>query len=182
MSKVLIGCEFSGIVRDAFIARGHEAVSCDLLPSERLGPHLQADILTVLEQDWDMLIAFPPCTHLCSSGARWWKNKALEQSCAIDFFLKLATSSIPSIAIENPVGIMSTRWRKPDQIIQPWQFGDGFVKTTCLWLKHLPKLVPTEVVEGRLQKCWRMPPSPVRGLERSRTYLGIAEAMAYQWG
>lgn len=184
--KVLIGCEFSGIVRDEFLKRGHDAWSCDLLPSERPGPHLQCDVLTVLNlasQEWDLMIAFPPCTHLAVSGARWFRNKQAEQQAAIDFFLALATcSSIPRIAVENPIGIMSTRYRKPDQIIQPWMFGHGEVKATCLWLKGLPLLQPTRIVEGRTARVHREPPSPERWKNRSRTLSGVAEAMAEQWG
>jgi hypothetical protein len=128
------------------------------------------------------MIAFPPCTHLCVSGARWFKEKQREQADAIDFFMTLARAPIPRIAIENPIGIMSTRWRKPDQIIQPWQFGHGETKATCLWLKGLPKLVPTNIVDGRENRVHRMPPGPDRWKERSRTYQGIADAMADQWG
>ena len=187
--RVLVACEFSGIVRDAFLARGHDAWSCDLLPSERPGNHIQADIRYGIPSGlWDVMIAFPPCTHLASSGARWFKDKQYEQGHAIAFFMRFATSDIPRIAIENPIGIMSTRYRKPDQIIQPWQFwagepGNGEVKATCLWLKNLPKLVPTTPNEtGRIPRIWKMGPSPTRGQERSRTYQGIANAMAEQWG
>ncbi len=181
--KILVACEFSGIVRDAFIKRGHEAVFCDLLPSERPGPHITGDVLDHLTDGWDMLIAFPPCTHLAVSGARWFKEKEREQKEAIDFFMQLASCKIiPKIAIENPIGIMSTKYRKPDQIIQPWEFGHGETKATCLWLKNLPKLQPTKIVEGRVARVHRMPPSPDRWKERSRTFQGIANAMAEQWG
>ena len=180
--KVLVACEISGRARDAFRALGHDAVSCDLLPSETPGPHIQGDVLNHLDDGWDLMIAHPPCTHLAVSGARWFKDKQQEQKEAIAFFLKLVNAPIQRIAIENPVGIMSTKYRKPDQIIQPWQFGHGETKATCLWLKNLPKLVPTDIVDGRDQKVHRMPPSPDRGKNRSRTYQGIADAMAAQWG
>lgn len=180
--KVLVACEYSGRVRDAFRALGHDAVSCDLLPSEQPGPHIQGDVLDVLDDGWDLLIAHPPCTHLAASGARWWKNKGKEQEEATKFVFALAQAPIPRIAIENPIGYLSTAWRKPDQIIQPWQFGHGETKATCLWLQNLPKLQPTNVVEGREARVHRMSPSPDRWKERSRTYQGIAEAMAVQWG
>ena len=191
--KVLIACEFSGVVREAFRKRGHDVMSCDLLPTEipagGNASHYQGDVLELLSKKrgwvWDLMIAFPPCTHLCSSGARWWPMKRPEQAAAIDFVKLLADAPIPKIAIENPVGILSTTWRKPDQIIQPWMFGHGEVKTTCLWLKNLPILQPTRIVEGREQRCWKMSgtlPVGVRARERSRTYAGIAEAMAEQWG
>lgn len=180
---MLVACEFSGIVRDAFIAKGHDAWSCDLLPSERPGPHIQGKVESVPRQsEWDILIAFPPCTHLAVSGARWFKEKQYEQREAIDFFLMLAEWPVERIAIENPIGIMSSRYRKPDQIIQPWQFGHGETKATCLWLKNLPKLEPTEIVEGRTARVHREPPGPNRWKNRSRTYQGIANAMADQWG
>jgi hypothetical protein len=180
--NVLIACEFSGIVREAFKARGHNAWSCDLLPTEIPGKHIQSDVLKYLHWDWDLMIAHPPCTHLASSGARWFKDKVVEQAEAVEFFLKLASANIPRIAIENPIGIMSTQFRKPDQIIQPWQFGHGETKATCLWLKGLPKLIPTEVVEGREPRCHMLPPSKDRWKLRSLTYQGIADAMASQWG
>lgn len=184
--RVLVACEFSGIVRHAFRDRGHDAWSCDLEVSEKDGPHIHSSILTVLNDDtlgpWDMLIGFPPCTHLCVSGARWFKDKKEEQENAKKFFMLLANAPIPKIAIENPIGIMSSTWRKPDQIIQPWQFGHGEVKATCLWLKNLPNLVPTNIVEGRHARVHREPPGPERWKNRSRTYRGIADAMAEQWG
>jgi hypothetical protein len=181
--RVLVACEYSGRVRQAFRDRGHEAFSVDLLPAEDGSEfHIQADVLPRLQLVWDLMIAFPPCTHLCVSGARWFKEKQREQADAIDFFMTLARAPIPRIAIENPIGIMSTRWRKPDQIIQPWQFGHGETKATCLWLKGLPKLVPTKIVDGRENRVHRMPPGPDRWKERSRTYQGIADAMADQWG
>jgi len=186
--KILIACEFSGIVRDAFLARGHDAISCDLLPTERPGPHIQGDVRDLLGQEWDALIAFPPCTHLAVSGARWFPAKRADgrQQQGIDFFMLLTDSPevqhIPKRCTENPVGIMSTRYRKPDQIIQPWQFGHGETKATCLWLHGLPPLNPTDVVEGREQRVFRLSPSPDRARIRSRTYQGIADAMAAQWG
>lgn len=179
--RVLVACEFSGIVRDAFAARGWSAWSCDLLPTERPGQHFQGDVREVLDWGWDLLIAHPPCTHLAVSGARWFSAKRKEQSSAIAFFMLLASAPIQSICIENPVSIMSTRWRKPDQIIQPWQFGHPETKATCLWLKGLLPLKPTQIVEGREHRIHRMPPSPDRWRERSRTYTGIANAMADQW-
>jgi len=179
---VLVGCEFSGEVRDAFLRRGISAVSCDLLPSERAGLHIQGNILDVLSDGWDMMIVFPPCTHLAVSGARWFKQKQREQQEALEFIKALMVAPIPRVCIENPVSIISTRIRKPDQIIQPWMFGHGEVKATCLWLKNLPLLKPTNIVEGREQRVWKESPSPNRWKNRSRTFHGIAEAMAEQWG
>lgn len=180
--KVLIGCEFSGVVREAFRRRGHDAWSCDLLPSD--GCHIQGDVLGLLDVGWDLFIAHPPCTDLAVSGARWFpaKRASGEQQRSIEFFLALANTDIPKIAVENPIGIMSTIYRKPDQIIQPWQFGHGETKATCLWLKNLPPLRPTQVVDGRDARIHKMPPSPDRGRLRSITYQGIADAMAQQWG
>ena len=181
--KVLIACEFSGIVREAFMKKGHNAWSCDLLkteiPSEK---HIQGDIKSIDLSDFDMMIAFPPCTYLCSSGARWWSGKEQEQKEAIEFVWWLWNQSIQKITIENPIGILSTVWRKPDQIIQPWQFGHGETKATCLWLKNLPVLKATCIVNGRNSRVHREPPSSQRWKNRSRTYQGIAEAMANQWG
>ncbi len=179
--RVLVACEFSGIVRDAFRAKGHEAVSCDLLPCERGDPHIQDDVRMILRAQWDMMLAFPPCTHLAASGARWWKGKAREQSEALEFVRALLDAPVPRIALENPVGRISSAIRKPDQIIQPWQFGHGETKTTCLWLKGLPPLEPTNIVEGRADRIHRMPESKGRWKKRSRTYPGIADAMADQW-
>jgi hypothetical protein len=181
--KILIACEFSGIVREAFKAKGHEAFSCDFLSTEIPGNHIQCSVEEVLMNcgHVDMMIAFPPCTHLAVSGARWFKEKLVEQRSAIYFFLMLAGQQINKIAIENPIGIMSTIYRKPDQIIQPWQFGHGETKATCLWLKNLPLLKPTNIVEGREARIHKMAPSINRWKERSRTYKGIAEAMADQW-
>jgi len=180
--RIIIACEFSGIVRDAFRARGHDAVSCDLLPTERPGPHYLGDVRDIINDGFDLMICHPPCTHLAASGARWWPEKIELQREALEFVKFLLNSSIPKIALENPVGKISTAIRPPDQIIQPWQFGHGETKATCLWLKGLPLLVPTNVVEGREPKIHRMPPGPDRWKERSRTFPGIAEAMADQWG
>lgn len=182
--KVLVGCEYSGIVRDAFIRGGHEAMSCDLLPTESLGPHYQGDVRDVLDYPWDLAIFHPPCTDLSVSGARHFSVKRMDgrQQASVSFFMSLAKADIPRIAIENPVCIMSSLWRKPDQVIQPWQFGHGETKATCLWLKNLPPLVPTDIVDGRENRIHRMPPSADRWKLRSTTYKGIAEAMAAQWG
>jgi hypothetical protein len=189
--KVLIACEFSGRVREAFAKRGHDAWSCDLLPTEIPGQHLQGDVLQILKAGWDLMVAFPPCTHLANSGARWWKNKAVEQRAAADFFMALAQAPIPRIAIENPIGIMSTLWRKPDQIVQPWWFGDEATKSTCLWLKNLPRLVPTNAVspgnfyvtpKGKRMPAWyNLPQTKNRSKLRSITFPGLADAMAEQW-
>jgi len=182
--RVLVACEYSGRVRDAFIRSGHDAISCDLLPTDVPGPHYQGDVRDVLRDGWDLMIAHPPCDHLAVSGARWFKEKRADgrQQAAIEFFMLLANADIPRICIENPVCIMSSHWRKPDQIIQPWQFGHGETKATCFWLKNLPKLKPTDIVDGREARVHRMPPGPDRWKERSRTFQGIANAMADQWG
>jgi len=180
--RVLIACEYSGRVRDAFLALGHDALSCDLLPTDVEGPHHMGDVTELLHMGWDLMIAHPPCTHLAVSGSRWFKDKVVEQAEALEFVRMLMGAPIPKIAIENPVSVISSRIRKPDQIIQPWQFGHGETKATCLWLKGLPKLTPTNVVEGREARVHRMPPGPNRWKERSRTFAGIAEAMAAQWG
>ena len=180
--RVLVACEYSGTVRDAFIRAGHDAMSCDLLPTEKDGPHYQGDVRDVLDDGWDVMIAHPPCTHLAVSGARWFKQKVQEQAEALDFVRLLLAAPVPRIALENPVSIISSKVRKPDQVIQPWQFGHGETKATCLWLKGLPKLQATNIVEGREGRVWKMPPGPDRWKERSRTYAGIAEAMASQWG
>ena len=182
--NILIACEYSGTVRDAFLDRGHNAISCDLLDTESPGPHYKGDVRDILYLDWDMVIAHPPCTDLAVSGARWFKEKREDgrQQRSIDFFMLFANlDHVEKVCIENPVSIMSTIWRKPDQIIQPWQFGHGETKKTCLWLKGLPKLEPTNIVEGRENRIWKMPPGPNRGKERSRFYAGIAKAMAEQW-
>jgi len=181
--RVLVACEFSGIVRDAFLAAGHNAISVDLLPTERPGPHIEGNVLDVLNEGWaDLMIAFPPCTHLAVSGARWFAGKQAEQREALEFVFRLATAPIPRIAIENPVSILSSRWRKPDQIIHPWMFGHGETKATCLWLQNLPMLRPTDVVDGRTPRVHYASPGPDRWKERSRTLPGIAAAMADQWG
>lgn len=180
--RVLVACEFSGIVREAFRAEGHNAWSCDLLPTEIPGPHYQGDIHHLLDNSWDLMIAHPPCTHLAVSGARWFKDKLKEQQEALQFVADLLNAPIPKIALENPISIISTRFRKPDQIIQPWQFGHGETKATCLWLKNLPLLIPTNIVAGREPKVHYASPGPDRWKERSRTYQGIAAAMANQWG
>ena len=180
--KVLVGCEFSGIVRDAFIAAGHEAMSCDLLPTESPGPHYEGDIFDIIDDEWDLAIFHPPCTHLAVSGARWFKDKQEEQAEALEFVKALLAAPIPRIALENPISIISSRIRKPDQIVQPWMFGHGETKSTCLWLKGLPKLIPTNIVEGREARVHRASPGPDRWKERSRTLPGIAAAMAAQWG
>ena len=181
MASVLVACEFTGTVRDAFISLGHDAISCDLLPTESLGPHLHCDIREVNISQYDLMIAHPPCTHLAVSGARWFKDKKVEQAEALDFVRWLMAAEIPW-AIENPISVISSKIRKPDQIIQPWQFGHGETKATCLWLNRLPKLVPTDVVEGREGRVWRLPPSPDRWKLRSAICKGIAKAMAEQWG
>lgn len=182
--RVLVACEYSGVVRDAFRARGHDAWSCDLLPTEANPDyHLQCDVLGVIENNqWDLMVAHPPCTHLSVSGARWFKDKLPEQAAALDFVRALLAAPIPRIALENPVSIISSRIMKPSQTIQPWQFGHGEVKRTCLWLKGLPLLTPTNIVEGREARVHKMPPGPDRWKERSRTFVGIAQAMAEQWG
>jgi site-specific DNA-cytosine methylase len=182
MPRILVACEYSARVRDAFAAKGWEAWSCDLLPCEKEGGHhYQGPVEDLLDQPWDLMIAHPPCTHLAVSGARWFKDKQKEQTEALAFVRLLLNAPIPRICLENPVSIISSRIRKPNQIIQPWQFGHGETKATCLWLKNLPKLTPTNIVEGREAKVHRMPPGPDRWKERSRTYAGIAQAMADQW-
>jgi len=185
--NILIACEYSGRVREAFRKRGHEAYSCDIRSSEDNSPfHIQQDVRDILSDKWDMLIAHPPCTHLAVSGARWFKDKAEEQKEAIKFFLLLANFPIEKVAVENPVSIMSTRWRKPDQIIHPWMFGEEYSKTTCLWLRGLPKLIPTNVVskgEYVLHGGKRIPKwYSNREFPREKTFQGIANAMADQWG
>lgn len=191
--KVLVACEFSGIVREAFRAKGHEAWSCDILPAEDGSEfHYQCDVLDILDKGWDLMIAHPPCTHLAVSGARWFKDKKEEQEEALEFVRTLLDAPIPKIALENPVSVISTRIRKPDQIVQPWMFGDPFTKTTCLWLKGLPLLEPTNIVSkgerhvtksGKSLPAWyNLPPSEDRAKIRSRTFPGFAKAMAEQWG
>jgi hypothetical protein len=190
--RVLVACEFSGVVRRAFRARGHEAYSCDLLPAEDGSPdHYQGDVLDILAGSWDLLIAHPPCTHLAVSGARYFHRKTVEQAHALAFVRLLLGAPIPRIALENPVSVISTRIRKPDQIIQPWQYGHPEAKATCLWLKDLPHLKPTRILAAPPSGRWanqtpsgqnKIGPSPDRWRERSRTYAGIAAAMADQWG
>lgn len=182
--KILVACEFSGIVRDEFTKRGHDAWSCDLLESERPGQHIRGRVEEVNLREFDLMIAHPPCTHLCVSGARWFGGKQEEQAAALEFVQFLLSAPIEKIALENPVGVISTRIRKPDQIIQPWQFKEFENKATCLWLKNLPLLKPTGITKKiyRDFSIHKAPPSPERWRERSRTFQGIAEAMAEQWG
>lgn len=179
--RVLVACEFSGIVRQAFQTAGHEACSVDLVPTEQPGTHVQGDVRNVLAWGWDLMVAFPPCTYLARSGAQWhwWSN---EQDAALSFVRALMAAPIGRIAIENPIGRISTAIRKPDQIIQPWQYGHNQTKATCLWLKNLPLLWPTDIVEGRDQLTFHEPRSVDRARNRSRTLTGIAQAMAQQWG
>ena len=184
--KVLVACEYSGVVRDAFIRGGHDAMSCDLLDTDAPGPHYKGSLFDVIDYPWDLMIAHPPCTHLSVSGSRHFAEKRMDgrQQAAVAFFMQIVRRSehIPRVGIENPVCIMSSIYRKPDQVIQPWQFGHGETKATCLWLKGLHLLVPTKIVEGREARIHRMPPSANRAKERSKTYAGIAQAMADQWG
>ena len=180
--KVLVACEYSGRVRDAFRSKGHEAVSCDLLPTDVPGPHYQGPVEEILSDGWDLMVAHPPCTHLAVSGARWFKDKEQEQRQALDFVRLLFGAPVNKIALENPVSIISSHIRKPDQIIQPWQFGHGETKKTCLWLKNLSPLKATKIVDGRENRIHRMAPSADRWKLRSMTYQGIADAMADQWG
>jgi hypothetical protein len=180
--RVLVACEFSGVVRDAFAALGHDAWSCDVIPSETPGQHYQGDVRDFLEAGWDLLIAHPPCTHLAVSGARWFKGREKEQAEALDFVRKLMDAPIAHVCVENPVGVISSKIRKPDQIIQPWQFGHGETKATCLWLRNVPRLVPTLLVPGREPRVHHESPGKERWKNRSRTLQGIADAMAAQWG
>lgn len=195
MHRVLVACEFSGIVRDAFRQRGFDAWSCDLEPTEQVGHHIQADVLSVLNQDWDLMIAHPPCTYLSRAGAHLWQQRGDCQLAALDFVLNLADAPIPHIAIENPIGRLNALWRYPDQVIQPWAFGDAFTKTTCLWLKQLPPLIASFIVQPAAHYRdgsgkWRQPfidkvggwDKEKRKRARSRTFAGIAQAMAQQWG
>ena len=185
--RVLIGCEMSGIVRDAFLSKGHDVWSCDVIPTLKPGPHIINDVRNILDWNWDLAVFFPPCTHLASSGARWFPQKRWEQKEALKFVRLLMNAPIPRIAIENPVGVISTAIRKPDQIIQPWQFGEDASKKTCLWLKNLPPLYPTKMVfKERYANQTpsgqnNLPPSEDRAMKRSLTYAGIANAMADQW-
>lgn len=190
MKRVLVACECSGTVRDAFAALGHDAWSCDVQPSQTPGNHIQADVLTVLSAGWDLMIAHPPCTHLAVSGAAWFADKVQQQAEALDFVRALMNAPIPMIAIENPVSVISTHIRKPDQVIQPYHFGHMERKTTCLWLKNLPLLVHQTEWKRRVDALPKkdqnplhyLPPSPERGQLRSKTYSGIAAAFALQWG
>lgn len=179
--RVLVACEFSGRVRDAFLAKGHDAWSCDIVDSDSGGPHLKGDVIRHLEKSWHMMIGFPPCTYLASSGARWWRDREREQQDALAFVRKLMEAPIKRICIENPIGRISTAIKKPDQIIHPWQFGHPETKSTCLWLSGLPLLLPTRIVDGREERIHQMSPSPMRSKLRSLTYSGIAAAMAEQW-
>jgi len=189
--RVLVACEYSGTVRDAFIAAGHEAMSCDLLPTDASGPHYQGDVTDILGDGWDLMIAHPPCTHLAVSGSRHFAAKKADgrQQAAIDFFMTLANADIPRICIENPVCIMSTVWMPPTQTIKPWMFGHPEQKTTCLWLKALPVLIGTDDVFDQMmmlpkserERIHYMPPGPNRWKERSKTFTGLANAMANQW-
>ena len=190
--RVLVACEYSGAVRDAFISAGHDAMSCDLLPTDAPGPHYQGNVFDVIDGCWDLMIAHPPCTDLAVSGAAWFKDKKLDgrQAASISFFMKLIKADIPMIAVENPVCIMSSLYRKPDQIIQPYMFGHKETKATCLWLKGLPLLKSTNDVkaetmalpENERMRLHYLPPGPDRWKERSKTFSGIADAMATQWG
>ena len=183
--RVLVACEYSGTVRDAFRARGHDAWSCDLLPTDADPAwHYEGNVFDIIMDDWDLMIAHPPCTHLSVSGARHFAAKRADgrQQSALDFVCKLLDAPIDKIALENPISIISSQIRKPDQIIQPWQFGHGETKATCLWLKNLPALLPTNIVDGREARIHKLPPSADRWKIRSTTYQGIAEAMADQWG
>lgn len=199
--RVLVACEYSGAVRDAFRAFGHDAMSCDLLPTEVDGPHYQGSVKDIINDGWDLMVAHPPCTYLATSGLRWlyhpedkhlpsparrrhpkYPNRLIDQESGLAFVQYLMDAPIQKIAIENPISMISSRIRKPDQIIQPWMFGHGETKATCLWLKGLPKITPTNIVEGREQKIHNLPPGPNRWKERSRTFPGIAAALASQWG
>lgn len=180
--RVLVACEYSGKVREAFRKLGHDAWSCDLLPADDNSPyHYQGDVFDIINNGWDLMIAHPPCTHLAVSGARWFPLKKQEQKEALEFIARLMNAPIERIAIENPISIISSKFRKPDQVIQPWMFGHGETKATCLWLKNLPLLQPTDIVEGREPRIWKLPPSEDRWKLRSETYEGIANAMAAQW-
>ena len=186
--RVLVACEYSGKVRDAFIAQGHDAVSCDILPTDSLGPHYQGDVFDIIDQDWDLMIAHPPCTYLTNSGVRWLHERPErwgQLKDGAEFFKGLLEANIPKIAVENPIMhkyAVEIIGRRQDQIIQPWQFGHGETKATGFWLKGLPKLQPTDIVDGRQQRVHLLPPSKERWKLRSTTYQGIADAMALQWG
>lgn len=182
--RVLVACEYSGVVRDAFLALGHEAMSCDLLETEAAGPHYAGDVRDVLDDGWDLMVAHPPCTDLAVSGNAWMAEKIADgrTAAALEFVRFFLNAPIPRIAVENPVSVISGSIRPPDQTIQPWQYGHGEIKRTCLWLKNLPLLRPTDIVAGRDPRVHNMPPSDTRWLERSRTLTGIGAAMAAQWG
>jgi hypothetical protein len=183
--RILIGCEESATVRDAFRARGHDAISCDIQSTRGdSAHHITGDIFAAIRKrgPWDMMICFPPCTYVAVSGARWFKHRIGLQREALEFMRNLIEANIPRIAMENPIGVFSSYWRKPDQIIQPWMFGHGETKATCLWLKNLPLLTPTNIVVGREARVHKMAPGPNRARDRSKTYQGIADAMAAQWG
>lgn len=185
--KVLVACEYSGIVRDAFAALGHDAISCDFLPTEKPGKHYQGDMFDIINEGFDLMIAHPPCTRLCNSGVRWLNERNLwaEMEEAAHFFKRILSANIKHIAVENPIMHkydVEIVGRKADQIIQPWMFGHGETKATGLWLKNLPCLKPSNIVAGREQRIWSLPPGPDRWKDRSRTFQGIAEAMANQWG
>ena len=197
--KILVACEFSGTVRDAFSRGGHEAWSCDLLPSEKPGNHYQGNVLDIICDGWDLMVAHPPCTFLTVAANKWMKpefadrfpDRPQQREEAVSFFMAMINAPIPQIAVENPIGVISSRYRKPDQVVQPWMFGHGETKATCFWLKGLPRLIPThidgdmfaaETPPEREQRLHNLPPSPTRWMERSKTFQGIADAMAAQWG
>jgi hypothetical protein len=191
--RVLVACEYSGVVREAFKRRGHYAMSCDLLPTDIPGEHYQGDMFDIIDKGWDLMIGHPPCTDLCVSGSKYFAQKIADgrQQRSIDFFMRCMNAPIDKICVENPVGIMSSKFRKPDQIIQPWQFGHPESKATCLWLKNLPKLIPTQILPKPINGRWdnqtpsgqnKLGPSKDRAKIRSKTYEGIAEAFAAQWG
>ena len=197
--KILVACEFSGTVRDAFSRGGHEAWSCDLLPSEKPGNHYQGNVLDIICDGWDLMVAHPPCTFLTVAANKWMKpefadrfpGRPQQREEAVSFFMAMINAPIPQIAVENPIGVISSRYRKPDQVVQPWMFGHGETKATCFWLKGLPRLIPThidgdmfaaETPPEREQRLHNLPPSPKRWMERSKTFQGIADAMATQWG
>lgn len=193
--KVLIACEYSGTVRDAFIKKGHDVISCDLLPTDSPGPHYQGDVFDIINDGFDLMIGHPPCTYLTVSANKWYKDQPERKSGtlvgqarrdareeAIEFFMKLYNCNIPKIALENPIGVLSSRFRKPDQVIQPWMFGHGETKATCLWLRGLPVLKATDIVDGREQRLHNLPKTADRWKIRSVTFQGIADAMADQWG
>jgi site-specific DNA-cytosine methylase len=194
--RVLVACEYSGAVRDAFLALGHDAMSCDLLPTDIPGPHHEGDVFDIIDDGWDLMVAHPPCTYLSSSGVRWLyetpknpkpgvlygEERQRAQAEAVEFVANLLDAPIDRIAVENPQGMLSSLFRKPDQYVEPWQFGHGETKKTGLWLKNLPPLLATDVVEGREGRIWKMSPGEDRWKLRSETYPGIARAMAEQWG